>query len=114
MTFFCDDLQQATGKFLSEKLSQAYWKIRVFLSVQFCSQTMIKMIKDYCHNANNFGDISEFQPMIDLFDVVDRLVDIMNGTGFKNGRDRDVELINHPHHCHTIELFGILRIFERG
>ena len=43
---------------------------------------------------------------------MDRLVDIMNGTGFKNGRSRNVELINHPHHRHTIELFGILRIFE--
>ena len=89
----------------------AYLKMRVFLSMQFCSQTMIRMIKDYCNNPNNFTSVSEFQPMIDLFEAVDRLVDIMNGTGFKNGRNRNVELLNHPHHRHIIELFGILRVF---
>lgn len=50
--------------------------------------------------------------MIELFDNVDRLVDIMNGAAYKNGKSKDVELINTPRHRHIKELFDVLKIFE--
>ena len=50
--------------------------------------------------------------MIDVFEKVDRLIDIMNGTAFSNKKDRDVELINTPKHRHISELFDVLRLFE--
>eukprot|EP00985_Skeletonema_marinoi_P002567 scaffold1057_cov203-Skeletonema_marinoi.AAC.15 len=50
--------------------------------------------------------------MITIFDKVDRLVDIMNGTGYKNAKDKQVELINKPQHRHVEELFDILKLFE--
>ena len=43
---------------------------------------------------------------------MDRLVDVMNGISFSEGKDRDVELVNTPRHRHIFELFGILRLFE--
>ena len=90
----------------------AYLKMRVFLAVQIPSQTMIKMIRDHCDRAENLANIKDYEPMIELFDKVDRLVDIMNGTGYKKGKNRMVELINHPKHPHITELFDVLRVFE--
>lgn len=89
----------------------SYLKMRVFLALQIPSQNTIKMIRDHCANPSNLANIEDFQPMIDLFNKVDRLVDIMNGTGFK-GKDRKVELINKPRHHHIFELFDILKMFE--
>ena len=66
------------------------------------------MIRDYCDDDSNSTAIKDYQPMIDLFLKVDRLVDIMNGSTKKEG----VELINHPRHKHITELFDILRVFE--
>ena len=50
--------------------------------------------------------------MIDLFEKVDRLVDIMNGKDYSGKKNRDVEFINTPRHRHIFELFDILRLFE--
>ena len=50
--------------------------------------------------------------MIDLINHIDRLVDIMNGTSYSKGKDRDVERINEPRHRHIFELFDVLRMFE--
>ena len=36
----------------------------------------------------------------------------MNGSAYKNGKHKDVELINSPDHKHIEELFDILRLFE--
>ena len=83
--------------------------MRVFLALQIMSQTCIKMIRDYCENVENLADIKDYEPMIELFDKVDRLVDIMNGNGYKAS---NIELINKPRHEHVLELFGILRTFE--
>ncbi|KAL7527937.1 hypothetical protein ACHAXR_003152, partial [Thalassiosira sp. AJA248-18] len=90
----------------------SYSKMRVFLAVQVSSQTMIQMIKDHCDCVENLADIEEFAPIIELFDKVDRLVDIMNGSNQKKGKVRNVQLINHPKHGHISELFDILRVFE--
>ena len=76
-------------------------------AVQIPSQDTITMLKEECHD-----NIEEFESMIELFEAVDRLVDIMNGVGYKNGKNKDVELINHPLHRHMSELFDILRLFE--
>ena len=90
----------------------AYLKMRVFLAVQIPSQTTIQMIKDNCNCNENLADIEDYEPMIEIFNHVDRLVDVMNGVGFKNGKDRNVELINSPTHSHILELFDALCIFE--
>ena len=73
---------------------------------------MIRMIKDYCAANKNLCDIVQFEPMIQFFESVDRLVDIVNGIGFKKGNVRDVELINNSKHRHILELFDVLRLFE--
>ena len=49
--------------------------------------------------------------MIELFDKVDRLIDIMNGCDFSKGKCRNVEVIDEPKHRHINELFDILRVF---
>ena len=69
----------------------SYLKMRVFLALQTTSQTTVKMIRDYCDDDSNSTAIKDYQPMIDLFLKVDRLVDIMNSSTKKEG----VELINH-------------------
>mmetsp|Transcript_33560 Transcript_33560/g.57027 ORF Transcript_33560/g.57027 Transcript_33560/m.57027 type:complete len:436 (+) Transcript_33560:75-1382(+) len=94
----------------------AYLKMRVFLALQIPSQNTIGMINDYCdpdqyEDGEEVPSINEFAPMIAIFEKVDRLVDIMNGRSYKNGKDKDVELINSPTHRHIEELFDVLRIF---
>ena len=69
------------------------------------------MIREYCE-VTETADISDYEPMIELFDKVDRLVDIMNGNNVSGGKNRDVEHINCPRHRHVFELFDVLRIFE--
>jgi len=46
--------------------------------------------------------------MIDVFEQVDRLVGIMNGFAYKNGKYKDVELINLPVHRHIEDLFVVV------
>ncbi|KAL7455841.1 hypothetical protein ACHAWC_008195 [Mediolabrus comicus] len=95
----------------------SYLKMRVFLAVQIPSQNTIQMIRDYCnpehHDAGDeVEEEGEFENTIKIFDSVDRLVDIMNGTGYKNSKDKKVELMDKPNHRHIKELFDILRVFE--
>ena len=85
--------------------------MRVFIALQMMSQTSIRMIKDMCSSTDSIFNIQDYQPMIEVFEKIDRLVDITNGNGSK-GKDRKVELINHPRHDHIKELFSILRVFE--
>ena len=88
----------------------AFSKMRVFLAVQFTSQTAIKMIKDHCEH-DPVDTIKEFEPMIELLNLVDRLIDIMNGIDFSKGKKRNVSFIDKPRHRHVAELFDILRVF---
>ena len=81
----------------------AYLKTRKQLAVQIQSKNKITMLKA------ESGNEEQYAPMIELFEAVDRLVDIINGTSYKNGKNKNVELINTPTHH---ELFGILRRFE--
>ena len=94
----------------------SYKKMRVFLAVQVMSQSTIAMIKDYCDNEINETDVREYKGMLELFDKIDRLVDICNGYGAeqisKDYKDRDVDKINHPQHRHIMELFDVLRLVE--
>jgi hypothetical protein len=94
----------------------AYKKMRVFLAVQVMSQSTIGMIKEHCESDDNDDDISIYQGMIEIFDKIDRLVDICNAyhedQDTKSGRARNVQKINHPKHKHVIELFDILRVVE--
>ena len=81
------------------------------------SQTTITMLKDYCdpdeyEEGKTMPNINEYQPMIDVCEKVDRLVDIMNGCSYKSGKDRDVEFINTPRHRHINKLFDVVPIFE--
>ena len=93
----------------------SYNKMRVFLAVQIPSQTMIRMVNDACKSQEDGGcgmDIKEYEPMLEIFDRVDRLVDIINATRVKNGKDLKVEHINHPRHRHIYELFSVLQLFK--
>ena len=94
----------------------SYKKMRVFLAVQVMSQSAIHMIKEHCGNTKNDFDHEDYTGMLELFDKVDRLVDICNAYGdeqySKNYKRRDVEKINHPKHRHIIELFDVLRLVE--
>ena len=87
----------------------AYLKMRVFLAAQVQSQNTITMLKQECDNE----ELKNFAPMIQIFEAVDRLVDIMNGVGYKNCKDKNVELIDCPYHYHMTELFDILKTFEQ-
>ena len=78
---------------------------------KFPNAGMFDFIRHVCLAFHSMH-VKDFKPMIELFNSVDRLVDIMNGTGFKKGKDRNVELINKPKHRHVLELFDILRLFE--
>ena len=96
-------------------LLNSYNKMRVFLAMQALSQTMADMLTDYCKpeaEGGKGGDIKEFEPMLEIISAVNRLVDIMNGIRFKNGKDKEVYLIDTPFHPHIFELFDILRLFE--
>ena len=68
------------------------------------------MIMDHCKN-NSVNRIKDFQPILLLFDKMDRPVDIMNGHGFSKGKDQDGVLINEPRHRHISELFNVLCVF---
>ena len=95
----------------------SYKKMTVWRAVQITSQTTIMMIKDCCEQTNNNFDIDNYQPMIDLFDKVDRLIDICNSYDenqiTKSGRRRNVRKLNHPTHDHVRELFEVLKLFEQ-
>lgn len=94
----------------------SYKKMRVFLAMQVMSQSTIRMIKEYCDDDSNEANIRGYEGMLELFNKIDRLVDICNAYGAdqitKDNRRRDVEKINHPKHRHIIELFDVLRVFE--
>ena len=87
----------------------AFTKMRVFLAVQFASQTMIRMIRDYCDGRP--GELPKFEPLLELLNAVDRLVDIMNGINKSKGEFRNVEPIDSPTHRHVRELLNILKLF---
>ncbi|KAL7524454.1 hypothetical protein ACHAXR_000576, partial [Thalassiosira sp. AJA248-18] len=76
----------------------SYNKMRVFLAVQIPSQTMIKMIRDFCNEQED--------------EDIDELVDIINATRVKNGKNLNVGFIDKPDHRHIYELFSILQLFE--
>ena len=58
--------------------------------------------------------MAEYQPIIDVFEKVDRLVDIMNRRSYKSGKDKDMELIKTPRHRHIKALFDVVRILRHG
>jgi hypothetical protein len=93
----------------------SYKKMRVFLAVQVMSQSTIRMIKKHCAK-NSDADINEYQGMIEIFEKVDRLVDICNSRGaaeiIKVGTARNTYKINSPRHKHLADLFDVLRLFE--
>ena len=64
------------------------------------------LAKQNGNTCDTFGiDVSKYQPMIELFNSVDRLVDdIMNGKAFQGSRDKNVQLINCLKHFHITEL----------
>ena len=86
----------------------SYNKMRVFLAVQIPSQTMIRLIKDCCEAHPDDYDLEAYEPVIEIFDKVDRLVDIINATR----RDLKVEYIDGPQHKHIFELFSVLQLFQ--
>ena len=90
--------------------------MRVFLAVQVMSQSVIIMVTEYCNRDDNKSSLEDYKPMLEIFNAMDRLVDIMNcyheNQITKSGGTRDVQKINHPKHRQVKELFDILRLFE--
>ena len=70
-------------------------------------QTMIQMLRDHSQEHED-GDSENFEDIIEMFQKIDRLVDIVNGTR----RERDVQFIDCPQHKHIFELFSTLQLFE--
>lgn len=101
----CDVRRYKVGK--EHFKLNSYNKMRVFLAVQIPSQTTIKMVNDYCELPDG-GKKEDYAGMLELFEKVDRLVDIINVTK----RERRVEYISCPRHKHVYELFSILQLFE--
>ena len=79
--------------------------MRVFLAMQILSQTMIRMIKDYCRLEEE--PVEEWEQVIDVIDRIDRMVDVLNARW-----DRGAEQIDSPQHKHIFELFSVLQMFE--
>ena len=88
----------------------SYNKMQVFLAMQIFSQTMIRMLTVHCDSTD--ANIGDYDPMMEIFNAVDWLIDIMNATSFKNGKHTQVRHINSPVHPNIFELFAILRLFE--
>jgi hypothetical protein len=82
---------------------------------ELMSQTARKMIIKYCDNTDGVSE-DDYQGMLDIFDKVDRLVDICNARGAgeitKSKTPRNTHKIDHPKHQHLTELFDVLRLFE--
>lgn len=83
----------------------SYNKMRVFLAMQILSQTMIRMIKDYCMLEEE--PVEEWEQVTDVIDRIDRMVDVLNARW-----DRGAEQIDSPQHKHMFELFSVLQMFE--
>jgi hypothetical protein len=92
----------------------SYKKMRVFLAVQVMSQSTRRMITEYCEDTG--ADIGDYRGMLEIFDKIDRLVDICNARhadqDTKNGTKRNTYKIDHPKHPHLKELFDVLKLFE--
>ena len=71
------------------------------------SQTMIQMLWDHLREHED-GDLEQFEDIIELFEKIDRLVDVVNGTR----REMDVHFLDCPQHKHVFELFSVLQLFE--
>ena len=80
-------------------------KMRVFLAMHILSQTMVRMIKDFCEQDDEY--IEEWSALIDVLERIDRLVDICNAR-----LDRGAECLNCPQHKQIFELFSVLQLFE--
>jgi hypothetical protein len=87
----------------------------VFLAVQVITQTAWSMIIKYC-DKNDDANEEDYRGMLEIFDKVDRLVDICNARGAnektKSKTARNMHKIDHPKHPHLTELFDVLRLFE--
>ena len=94
-------------KFRTEHFElNSYNKMRVFLAMHICSQTMIRMIRDY-FELHEDGDTEEWDTVIEVLEKIDRTVDIINCR-----LDRGVDYIDCPQHKHIYELFSVLQLFE--
>ena len=94
-------------KFSTEHFKlNSYNKIRVFLTVHICSQTMIRMIWNYCELYED-GDTEEWDTVIKVLEKIDRTVDIINCRW-----DRGVDYIDCLQHKHIYELFAVHQLFE--
>ena len=74
--------------------------MREFLAAQIPPQMMFQMVCDNCikplslSEGGRNGNFGAYEPMINIFDKVDRLVGITNATHVKNGKDLKVEEYN--------------------
>jgi hypothetical protein len=55
----------------------SYNKMRVFLAIHICSQTVIQMTWDYCESHED-GNTKEYDTVIEVLEKIDQTVDITN------------------------------------
>jgi hypothetical protein len=76
--------------------NNSYNRMRVYLSVQITSHTMIETIKRHAEDME--GGLKAYSSMIEVIDALDRLIDIFNCTDM--GRHKNTkgarQLIHHP------------------
>ena len=77
--------------------------MRVYLSVQITSQSMIQLTDDL---SGECGGTAEYAPMWEVSDSLDRLIDICNKTSMSNSNvHKNCEMIDSPaSHRHLPEL----------
>ena len=88
----------------------AFSKMRVFIAVYFTSETTIKIINDNCKH-DPFDTMKDFEPLIELLNLIDILISIMNEIKFSKGKNRNVYLIDEPRHRNEAYVFAIVRVF---
>ena len=90
-------------------LKNSHSWMRVYLSVQVFSQTMIHLIITY---RDECGGKEKHAPTVIIIEGIARLVDICNNTEMSNrGVYEGCEAINSPLHKHIKELLDILELF---
>ena len=67
------------------------------------SQSMLSMLKNYMAK-NRRATAATYEPVMRYIAVMDRFIDVMNGT-----RDKNCELINSANHRHLFELLDVVK-----
>ena len=68
------------------------------------------MTKDYCIKQKK--EITDYLPILEFVEKVNRLVDIINEARVKNNKNLKVRYMDSPYNKHVYELLSNLQFFE--